>query len=338
MKRLGSGGSRAPSALSARSKESGTPGTGTPRPSLVSRNPSTTTITQSRVAQPQTVASGVPPSPRQPVRSSFRSSLGKKTEVAAAAPSKLDTGQAKEAKLPAAASVLSPADSSPASPDSEESSSSEDAPAGPPGVRRSQIFRRGPPRLKAPQPTLSSVDDESRGDEDDDDEDSGTFLPFANAAKAEAAHTPRVAPQPTRNSKGKEPQDPGVPLRDDAAQPTLKGPGMTRQPHTRQASMPITTTSDIKGKAPLRDKGDNESSVSSASSGLPQNDGATARIRSSSAGAKRALGPLSPRHRAELARLSPRKQGTGSNGGQGSEGTPSMGSSFSDLDGEFEDT
>ena len=41
-------------------------------------------------------------------------------------------------------------------------------------------------------------------------------------------------------------------------------------------------------------------------------------------------GPLSPRHRAELARLSPRRKGSRR---EGSEGTPSMGSSFSDIDG-----
>ena len=43
--------------------------------------------------------------------------------------------------------------------------------------------------------------------------------------------------------------------------------------------------------------------------------------------AQRPPGPLSPRHRAELAKLSPRQQRGGS------DGTPSMGSSFSDLDG-----
>jgi hypothetical protein len=37
-------------------------------------------------------------------------------------------------------------------------------------------------------------------------------------------------------------------------------------------------------------------------------------------------GPLSPQHRAQLASLSPRSRA------QGSEGSPSMGSSFSDLD------
>jgi hypothetical protein len=46
------------------------------------------------------------------------------------------------------------------------------------------------------------------------------------------------------------------------------------------------------------------------------------------------LGALSPRHRAELKRLSPRGPGAGG-AAEGSEGTPSMGSSFSDLDGQF---
>jgi hypothetical protein len=43
---------------------------------------------------------------------------------------------------------------------------------------------------------------------------------------------------------------------------------------------------------------------------------------------------LSPRHRAELARLNPRRSASGAGGKrEGSDGTPSMGSSFSDLDG-----
>lgn len=43
-------------------------------------------------------------------------------------------------------------------------------------------------------------------------------------------------------------------------------------------------------------------------------------------------GPLSPRHRASLARSSPKGMAQRS-GKEGSEGTPSMGSSFSDIDG-----
>jgi hypothetical protein len=46
---------------------------------------------------------------------------------------------------------------------------------------------------------------------------------------------------------------------------------------------------------------------------------------------QRAVGPLSPRRTAELAGRSPGMKGKGR---EGSDGSPSMGSSFSDLDGE----
>lgn len=49
-----------------------------------------------------------------------------------------------------------------------------------------------------------------------------------------------------------------------------------------------------------------------------------------------AAGPLSPRRTAELAGRSPGLvRERSSRGREGSDGTPSMGSSFSDLDGEF---
>jgi len=56
--------------------------------------------------------------------------------------------------------------------------------------------------------------------------------------------------------------------------------------------------------------------------------------RASGAGGPSATGPgpLSPRHRAELARLNDKRTGPRSKR-DGSEGTPSMGSSFSDIDG-----
>lgn len=75
-----------------------------------------------------------------------------------------------------------------------------------------------------------------------------------------------------------------------------------------------------------------ESSASSASSAAPTtNTGENA--MGTSTGQHKRIDALSPRHRAELARLSPRSRGR--KGPDGSDGTPSMGSSFSDLDGEF---
>lgn len=69
-----------------------------------------------------------------------------------------------------------------------------------------------------------------------------------------------------------------------------------------------------------------DSSASSASSAAPTQTAGKQRadyIQPSPASA------LSPRHRSELSKLSPRVRK------DGSEGTPSMGSSFSDLDGKF---
>jgi hypothetical protein len=70
-----------------------------------------------------------------------------------------------------------------------------------------------------------------------------------------------------------------------------------------------------------------ESSASSASSGIAENLPAKNGPRSA-----RQAGTVSPRRTAEMARLSPRQRGGGR---EGSEGTPSMGSSFSDLDGTY---
>ena len=88
---------------------------------------------------------------------------------------------------------------------------------------------------------------------------------------------------------------------------------------------PVATTPRGKGKqaVPL------ESSASSNSSAAPPSSGNTP---SEAAAAHQRISALSPRHRAELARLNPRRSGTQGEGSDG--GTPSMGSSFSDLDGE----
>ncbi|KAI9829399.1 MAG: hypothetical protein M1819_006336 [Sarea resinae] len=73
-----------------------------------------------------------------------------------------------------------------------------------------------------------------------------------------------------------------------------------------------------------------EAGASSASSGSSQAAAASpARGASGLQGQQRPPGPLSPRRAAELAGLSPRRRGTTR---EGSDGTPSMGSSFSDLD------
>lgn len=224
---------------------------GTPKSTrpVVSRTPSTTTVTQSRV---------FPTSPRQPSQTLARTSYDSRRRTSGA-------GQAAEFSHDAY-------DDSTLGHDRASESDSEEEPS---AMARSQAFRRSPLSKRPVMGTLSSDGDA----EDEDDDDSGGFLPFAAASR---------------------------PVRDDLAE-TLRD-----APHrgTHQVS-----TSKAKSQGPPPD-----SSASSASSTQPQpsNNGHT--------DPNNRPGPLSPRYRAELEKLSPRYKKSGS------EGSPSMGSSFSDLD------
>ncbi|KAH7360091.1 hypothetical protein BKA65DRAFT_492352 [Rhexocercosporidium sp. MPI-PUGE-AT-0058] len=99
-------------------------------------------------------------------------------------------------------------------------------------------------------------------------------------------------------------QDPSATLRGDPRNITRRGPGHTHNVSKRQVDLGVQShTSD--------------SSASSTPATAPHRRDMHARDRP--------VGPLSPRRTAELA-------GTGKGSGKGSDGTPSMGSSFSDLD------
>ncbi|KAF2021909.1 hypothetical protein BU24DRAFT_417557 [Aaosphaeria arxii CBS 175.79] len=84
--------------------------------------------------------------------------------------------------------------------------------------------------------------------------------------------------------------------------------------------------------APHHQPTSDKSRQAAGSSKYPKSMDASSSLASSASDAPRPStaghGPLSPRHRAELARLSPRGRGKR----EGSDGTPSMGSSFSDID------
>jgi hypothetical protein len=332
MKRLGSGGgerfsgyccigklimiaSRTPSALSIRSRDSpiprvdgsvpGTPRGGGEMPFLYligdHKSNQATAPPLSRTPSTTTVTQSrnfLPPSPRQPIQRSFRNSTP--------APRKIDT-----ASLPVTTEATTSA-SSPASSSSSESSSDSETAA----VKRSQMFRRPLPfnQHKIKRSTLSNVDDME--DESSDDEDSPTFLPFA---KTSTTTQPRTT------------DDPSATLRDvtlkaeprASAPPREKPPTNNLQEGDQSSPGSPAYPGKGKGKAPALTR--MESSASSASS-----------APISAHGQKKRLDALSPRHRAELARLSPRRRATSGKGGDpGSDGTPSMGSSFSDLDGKF---
>lgn len=303
MKRLGSGGggaSRAPSSLSIRSRDSPVARTdvvgGTGTPSMrpeLSRTPSAATVTQSRPFLP-------PSSPRQPVQRSFRSTATSRRTETTPLPAATDS--------PTTAAAASP----PASESTSTSSSSADEDSDAPPARQSQLFRRPPPfqRHKKTKTALADVDDTG----EDSGDDSPTFLPFAAAKGGDGTQQPR--------------EDISATLRDNAATPprtTRTHPSNIVAVQTARAN--TSATARGKGKQPVH-TGKLESSASSVSS-TAATPGATAPSEAAQQH-RRQLDALSPRHRAELARLSPRRQGTARDG---SDGTPSMGSSFSDLDG-----
>ena len=190
--------------------------------------------------------------------------------------------------------------------ESPESSSSADE------IAKSMTSRHGNPAA-----TRAKVEKGKRGegeDDDADDDDSPTFLPFAGSpAKARAPTSEQADPSATlRGGFGtpRGPQRPGVPRRQTSERIILE---------TRPTEQPSTLTS----------------STSSASSG-PAPPAPRHRHNRSNPNLTnvqgRTPGLLSPRQAAALgaAGLSPRgRPGTGKDG---SDGTPSMGSSFSDLD------
>ncbi|KAK4983933.1 hypothetical protein LTR66_008662 [Elasticomyces elasticus] len=272
MQRLGSAGSRAPSALSARSKDSpalkgdgslpGTPGTAAPP---ISRIPSSITVTQSHLDPPV--------SPRQVLDRPARNFMP---------PSQRPTSAGK------AQHVGEEADQS-LSPRDESVSSSSESEAERQNMTRSQAFR-WPPRFTVPKSALGTITSDPDADDDDEDSPDG-FLSFASAAQG-----------------GK--QDPAATLRSSPPKPA-------------HADRNAAKASTDKPKRPDTAKSSASSASSSAAtSALSAHDDGTKYQRRQGV----PPGALNPKHRAELARLSPRLRK------DGSDGSPSMGSSFSDLD------
>ncbi|KAF2273697.1 uncharacterized protein EI97DRAFT_480252 [Westerdykella ornata] len=114
--------------------------------------------------------------------------------------------------------------------------------------------------------------------------------------------------------------DASLPFAQPQRDVTLRGGGAPADKDAQsQTSDPPRPSQNDKGKQPATsrpDRLDASSSLASSASDAPK---------------PQKPGPLSPKHRAELPGLSPRRAGTRAKK-EGSEGTPSMGSSFSDLD------
>ena len=344
--------SRAPSSLSIR-KDSPIPRAdgsipGTPRamPPPLSRTPSANTVTQSRHF--------LPPSPRQrntrPATTIQSSGLGRRFET-------------NPSTTPLSTAAETTRTSSPASSSSSSSSSSSDGEV----ISRSHAFRR-PPRFRAQKPSLADIDND-----DSEDEDSPTFLPFAQpgtaapsatagpqARYADPSATLRDAQLRGLAARADETPDPSAQRhhrggaaggssdktvetqQDGARTPDRKHKGKGKQPAMREAESSPTSSSASSAafvgvNAATSAGGQASGHPHSAASAAAK----TGQQQAQPSGKHRRLDTLSPRHRAELARLSPRRQGSKGSVGSGghthenSDGTPSMGSSFSDLDGMF---
>ncbi|KAK5117446.1 hypothetical protein LTR85_008831 [Meristemomyces frigidus] len=266
MQRQGSRDSRMPSVINtlkgtpSAAGEGSSPGTPRSAHPPISRTPSTTTVTQSRL-----LAGSV----KQPLQRLFRSSSGSQRRPAA--PTRPAGTDYDEYAL---------------GHDGPSDSGSEDEPPS-----RSQAFRRAPLGKKPQALRKLSSDGDA---EDDEDDSSGGYLPFAATSKA-------VKEDPADTLKGSPRRQQGAPLLQQAPAPTKGRPKYDPPPDSSATS----SASSAANQAP-------PSSSESATSHQPD----------------RPPGPISPRHRAQIvnANLSPRSRK------DGSEGSPSMGSSFSDLD------
>jgi hypothetical protein len=170
-------------------------------------------------------------------------------------------------------------------------------------------------------PSLSpgSDTDSDIGDDDDDDEDdmlTSRRLPGVRRFGKYSMHKPSL-----RDDLDDDDDDSPafLPL------PRENEPGVQHMNSTlrQQNNIPETSRRQITGYTPSHPR-ELVSLDSSASSGVA--------IGSPRAGPQRPTEPLSPRRVANLSRQSSRQQGSAN---QSSEETPSMGSSFSDLDGTF---
>ncbi|KAL1796947.1 hypothetical protein ACET3X_005487 [Alternaria dauci] len=161
-------------------------------------------------------------------------------------------------------------------------------------AHRSQLFKR-PPRFQQKKPRDLSTFEEGDGTQEIDDMGSHeTSLPFAMAAR-------------TRPSYSKHSQDTRPSTSNKSGQNAFQFDRTRNTPSTRPKSMDVQSLATT------------ETASSMTSSGGPPS------------AAKSPMSPASD-HRAVLGRLgSPRRGGPRSRV-EGSEGTPSMGSSFSDID------
>nr|POE89951.1 autophagy-related protein 29 [Quercus suber] len=242
---------------------------GTPRTAQppISRTPSTTTVTQSRLMN----------------------MTGQSQQQSQQRYSRGSSGTSRRPPAPSRPSDSLEDDSESAlGHDDSDSDESEDAPS----LLRSQAFRR-PAVAKKAIPRLGTLNsDADAEDEEDEDDSSGGYLPFAGAVPTGNPHNNALRGQPHQHGSYDQQKRP------------MTGSNLAKP--TRPA-------------APVTEPTPGTETSSAASSSLTFSS-----PRENPASSPMHRGPLSPRRRTELTPISPRNPG--------SEDSPSMGSSFSDLD------
>ncbi|AEO65075.1 uncharacterized protein THITE_37358, partial [Thermothielavioides terrestris NRRL 8126] len=301
MRRTNSGAGRAPSALSMR-KETATPlAKNLAEASGAAAGPSVRTAFPSRPGSTRNSSANTPvPSQNPP---SSRPGTATRTSDPPRRPlSHLqNTAAHQQQRLEQQDNTGAPP-SPAASTSSSPSSSSE-------SLVESRIIRR-PPRFTKPKDVRGGGNsDRPAGDDDDDDDVEAAFLPPQK-------HQVDSAPSPVGGS-----QDLGATLRGDMRHLVGRRGGDANQSQTSDSSV---SSAAIVSPPPA---------TAGARAGAGAGAGETAGRRATST--RQGLqGPLSPRRTAELAGRGPGQGGAKGRGTsrEGSDGTPSMGSSFSDLD------
>ncbi|PSN70073.1 hypothetical protein BS50DRAFT_619003 [Corynespora cassiicola Philippines] len=181
----------------------------------------------------------------------------------------------------------------PESPDDPEpfssSSSTSDSDAENP-AHRSQLFKR-PPRFRSQRTRESDAYDDALDEGDEAESGNNASLPFAHATGT-------------------------AQLKSDSKQTSRTSSSLKRGHYVQPESSRAQSKKVFGQPKQAAQRIEGSSSMASSASDAPK-------------AVARSPGPLSPKHRAELAKLSPRRAMSRKDG---SEGTPSMGSSFSDID------
>ena len=299
MKRAGSGGSRVPSRLSTQHVGS---------PAIGDESSTPPTSAKSRASLPLRAAPASTAPPRPSSGSSRPLSRQSSKEADPTQHSQSRRGSTQHQLLRSPKAVQTGGSESDEEPRQAKTTARR---ADPPSLHRRSLSLRKEPTPQSPKPAL---------DEDEDDEDTPNFLPFAPDDSNAAANHPRQANAAM--------QDPGATLKGDLNPVSPQRPSTHRRTTSERITSPTKTAfgNPIARPNQPQNMSSSTSSLSSASNTKPV----------ATAGSNRGNRPqnpnaLSPRQQAALASagLSPRRR---AHGNGGSESSPSMGSSFSDLD------